>query len=176
VRTENRSSDDSIIDGHQDQAAGWIVSSFDSSAYLVPPCGRQASTVPLRRLPRCLRKTPLYSQLFLRLYRACLGKMIVFTYKRLKKRHFSHQVKRLAFLQENEVTPRPRRAALLIMHTGRNQISLALPLCTLCCGTSPPLQLSCMTSRGDRDKRKKTSLVVLPEVKLQRVLCGEYSV
>jgi hypothetical protein len=62
------------------------------------------------------------------------------------------------------------------MHTGRNQISLALPLCTLCCGTSPPLQLSCMTSRGDRDKRKKTSLVVLPEVKLQRVLCGEYSV
>ena len=41
---------------------------------------------------RCLRKTPLFRQLFLCLSRACLGKMIVFSIKkRLHERRFSHR-------------------------------------------------------------------------------------
>ena len=40
----------------------------------------------LQRMP--LRKTPLFSQLSLCLSRACLGKMIVFIYKRRKKWRF----------------------------------------------------------------------------------------
>jgi hypothetical protein len=39
----------------------------------------------------CLRKTPLFSQLSLCLSRACLGKMIVFICKWLKRRRFSHR-------------------------------------------------------------------------------------
>ena len=45
-----------------------------------------------------LRKTPLFSQLFLCLSRACLGKMFVFMYKWRKQWRFPHQGDRVRAL------------------------------------------------------------------------------